>query len=139
MDILWITLNCMGITLPKLAPFVDDPGSRCFVQFDGGQFWERRFELVPEPDGNLFTRGVFETGYIVHAFVIEQGHYRFHHLLQNGKVHHPAQNWIWLVVNPYFQSVGMTVHVFAFVIFGHVGKKVSGIESELFENTHKSK
>src|SRR6476469_6494953 len=65
--------NCqlpIAYCLLKLLTVKDNSGSRCFIQLNSREQWERRLYLFPDPDGNIFCSRIFKSLYIIDKLMI---------------------------------------------------------------------
>ena len=109
-----------------------------FVQLYFAEIIQEWFDVIPDPDGDVFRRWVFQSFNVVNEFVIQLVNQRIDNVFQFFKIHDPSKVRVTLAFYKHAELVGMSVYVLALVSFGHVRQKMRGVEGEILVNFHQA-
>ena len=103
------------------------------MQFDAQELRQAGFQMVPYPDRDSLAGGVLKPFDIVHALMVELFDHRPNHRFEVGKIHHPLQPGMQLVLHPNPEPVSMAMHFPAFVSLRHKREEMGRVEREFLE------
>ena len=100
-----------------LRSTVDTSRGRGFGDYDFHQTWQLRFELVPDPAGQIFGGRIFQAGNVVEEVVVELIPKGLEGSLKIGKVLNPAAFRVVRAADGDFDFKTMAVEAVAFMPF----------------------
>jgi|GEM_PF-2122802 len=115
-----------------LGTVVDAAGGAGFGDNDFGEDGEGRFQLVPDPMGDDFAGGIFETRNFIEITMVELFPDGFEEAGEFGVIDEPAQFGIGFAADGDFDLETVAVEASAFMAEWELGKQVSGLELEGF-------
>ena len=107
-----------------------------FVDPDAGQLGKERFELLPDPFGDNFAGGVFQTGNIVQIVMVELLVEWLEDRFDLRKIPNPAGVRVDLAFDIDGNAEGMAMQAPTFMPLGYMGEAVGRFENKLFEQFH---
>ena len=103
---------------------------------DTGQLGKKGLELLPDPFGDDFAGGVFQTGDIVQIVMVELLVEWLEDRFDLRKIPNPAGVRVDLAFDIDGNAEGMAMQASTFMPLGHMGKAVGRFEHKLFEQFH---
>src|ERR1700730_8862712 len=104
---------------------------------DARKLRQRGFCPLPDPDRDIFRRGVFEPLDIVQITMVELVEQGLEGRLDREKIRDKAGGGIDGTLKPQFHAIGMPVQPAAPVPFGHIRQKARRLETERLRDLHK--
>lgn len=96
-------------------------------------------EATPDPDREIFARGIFQPRYIIQAMMVDLGENGRERRLQIGEIHDPAGFSVGLARYVDLDTEGMPVQPRALVARRHIGKTMRRLDLEDLEDVHTKK
>jgi hypothetical protein len=103
---------------------------------DARKLGQGGFYPLPDPDRDIFRRGVFEPIDIVQITMVEPFEQRFERGFDREEIGDKASDRIDRTLKPQFHAIGMPVKPAAPVPFGNIRQKVRRLETERLGDLH---
>ena len=125
-----------GIGEPHSNSIIFREAIRCLEYNDARELGQGGFCPYPDPDRDIFRRGVFEPLDIVQIAMVEPFEQRLEDGLDREEIGNKAGGAIDKTLKPQFHAIGMPVQPVAPVPFGNIRQKVRRLETEGLRDLH---